>query len=60
MGWMTPYNFACKRPSDLLLLRIKSSLLTAKSHIVGFQEHNIYKKRKERTCDYILLVSVGN
>lgn len=55
------YNFACRKPSYLLLLRIKRSLLAATFHIVGFQEHNIYKKRKdERTCDYILLVSVGN
>lgn len=54
------YKFVCRKPS-YLLLRIKRSLSAATFHIVGFQEHNIYKKRKdERTCDYILLVSVGN
>lgn len=51
----------CRKPSDLLLLRIKRSLLAATFHIVGSQEHNIHKKRKYvRTCYYILLLSVDN
>lgn len=43
---MNFYNFACRKPPDLLLLRIKRSLLEATFQVVGFQGAQYLQEKK--------------